>query len=248
MIGGRNRPWLLSVETETGIKLFVAKFFSQRDIDQQNALCKEVYASVLANELGLNTPATALITIDDQFRETLPREQQETLKNKHTSYAFGSEFIDGTFTFSPSQHITELADYDIESVFAFDVLILNTDRRKRKPNILLDDKQYYLIDHEHTLLLPMHGVQPKKQMATYRFDNHIFYNALHRKATYGNQPEFATFIEHFRRLNCDVLDSYGFTLSNKGYETGDSLVIKQYLEKLKRDITYFIHIVKGGVQ
>lgn len=94
----------------------------------------------------------------------------------------------------------------------------------------------------------MESVNPKKRLAAYRFNNHIFYAPLNRKAIYGNTPEFATFEEHFRHLNCDVLDSYASILRSRGYETDDTHVIKQYLRELKSDITYFLNIVKGGIQ
>jgi len=34
MDGGRNHPWLLSIDTGKGIELYVAKFFVQRDISE----------------------------------------------------------------------------------------------------------------------------------------------------------------------------------------------------------------------
>jgi len=170
------------------------------------------------------------------------------LERRHTRFGFGSKFIDGTYTFSRAQHTRELGEYDIESIFAFDVLICNVDRMDRKPNILLDEERYYLIDHELSLALPLEGVKPRKKVASYPFMNHIFHKALSRKASYGHQPDFATFLEHFRRLNTDVLDSYAAELRNKRYETDDSVVIKRYLEELKQDTTYFTNILKGGIQ
>jgi len=73
MAGGRNHPWLLTVQTDQGIEAYVAKFFVQKDIDQYNALSREIYACVLADELGLNTPDFALITVDEQFKVHYPR-------------------------------------------------------------------------------------------------------------------------------------------------------------------------------
>jgi hypothetical protein len=63
MIGGRNKPWLLTVKTDRGPALYVAKFFAQTDIDQQNALGREIYTAALAREFDLDTPDFALITI-----------------------------------------------------------------------------------------------------------------------------------------------------------------------------------------
>jgi hypothetical protein len=247
MKGGRNRPWLLTVNTEEGEALFVTKFFAQRDIEQQNALSREIFTNVLASELGLAVPSMALITIDDVFRSTL-NDQLHQLKSKHTKYAFGTEYIPGKKTYSPALLAKQLANYDIESIFAFDVLTLNTDRRIKKPNILLDDKQYYLIDHEHTFSLSAIDLNAKNRVGLYRLNKHIFYQALNKKSKYGNEPEFNTFRELFHHLNIDVLDPYITFLNNEGYKTDDCFIIKRYLRELKSEISYFMDIVKGGIQ
>ncbi len=249
MEGGRNNPWLLTVKTEQGLDLYVTKFFAQQDINQQNALAREIYTSVLAGVLGLNTPDFALITIDDTFYGSLSEKLKKELERKHVKYAFGSKFISGEHTYSPSLLTKELASYDIESIFAFDILTLNVDRRNKKPNILLDNKgdDYYLIDHEHTFAIPEKRISPKQRVRSYRFKSHIFYNILNRKATYGNKPEFETFKELFRHLDVNAIDPYARALQDIGYETDDSLAIKQYLQELKRNISYFMNIVKGGI-
>jgi|SRR5690625_3223215 len=248
MIGGRNTPWLLTVKTEKGLTLYIAKFFVHRDIEQQNALSREIYTSVLARELGLSTPDFALITIDEVFKETLPDKLRKALERKHTKFAFGSKFIPGDHTYTPALLNQELAIYDIESIFAFDVLVLNVDRRKKKPNILLGSDHYYLIDHEHTFALPTNDFAPKQLLSQYRFKNHIFYEVLHRKAKYGHKPEFGMFRELFHRLKIDILDNYAEELELKGYEADDCLVIKQYLRELKQDISYFMNVVEGVIQ
>jgi len=248
MVGGRNNPWLLTIKTNQGLALFVTKFFIQRDIDQQNALSREIYTSALAREIGLQTPEFALITIDNSFVETLPGKLKEELERKHTKFGFGSRFIPGEHTYSPAMLTRELADYDIASIFAFDVLVLNADRRNKKPNILLGSDQYYLIDHEHTFSLPTEDLEPRRRVSRYWFEKHIFYDVLNRKTTYGHKPEFGTFREQFHRSNIDILDTYATELENKGYDSGDSLVIKRYLRELKQDISYFMNIVEGAIQ
>lgn len=248
VVGGRNIPWLLTVKTEDGLASYVTKFFVHRDIEQQNALSREIYTSVLAGELGLSTPDFALITLDEAFKESLPPGLEKKLERKHTRFAFGSKFIPGANTYTPTLLTRELADYDIESIFAFDVLVLNMDRRNKKPNILLRDDQYYLIDHEHTFVLPANDIEPRQLLSRYRFKDHIFHEVLNRKTKYGHKPEFGTFRELFHRLNIDILDDYAEALLDKGYETDDCLVIKQYLRELKQNISYFMNVVEGTIQ
>jgi hypothetical protein len=92
------------------------------------------------------------------------------------------------------------------------------------------------------------NVDPRQRITHYEFKKHIFYNVLSNKARYGKEPEFGTFRELFHRANIDILDVYAQSLQSKGYDTGDSLVIKRYLQELKRDISYFMNIVRGGIQ
>lgn len=186
--------------------------------------------------------------VSEKFKKNLPDKLRKDLERKHTRFAFGSKFIPGYHTYTPALFNQELAIYDIESIFAFDVLALNMDRRNKKPNILLENDRYYLIDHEHTFVLPTNNFVPRQLLNKYRFKNHIFYEVLSRKTKYGHKPEFGAFRELFHRLNIDKLDKYAEELKLKGYETGDCFVIKQYLQELKQDISYFMNVLGGVIQ
>ena len=69
------------------------------------------------------------------------------------NYFFGSELVYPNLDYSDTLTNKHLARYDIESIFGFDVLIRNTDRREKKPNIFFQKDTYYLIDHEQTLYI-----------------------------------------------------------------------------------------------
>lgn len=155
--GGRNKPWIVSLDTPLGIEPYVVKLLSEKDIKQENALCKEIYGAALAKEMDLNTPEFCLVEFSEYFYESLPNYLKKIYNEKHNRYAFGSYYLEGAPTYSPSQHYSELSYYDIESIYAFDVVIWNVDRRigdPPKPNILFYEKEAYLIDHEHSLYIP----------------------------------------------------------------------------------------------
>lgn len=113
MTGGRNTPWLLTVQTNKGPVLYVTKFFAHRDIEQQNTLSREIYTSALAREFDLFTPDFALVTIDEVFKKTLPGKQKKDLQRKHTRFGFGTKFIPGKHTYSPALITRKLASYVI---------------------------------------------------------------------------------------------------------------------------------------
>lgn len=233
--GGRNKPWIVSVDTPIGIEPYVVKLFSIKDIQTENALCKEVYGSAYARELGLNTPDFCLIEFSEPFYDSLPDGLKQIYNAKHNRYAFGSYYLEGAPTYSASNNYSDLADYEIETIYAFDVVIRNVDRRLGKPNILLFEKEAYLIDHEHSLTIKP-GDTPEKLLGIFPYQNHIFHSVLkNRMRRSKNKPVFDTFLERFRYSRADCIIECADVLRSLGYDTDDSLVIELYLDRLRTE-------------
>lgn len=177
--GGRNKPWIISVETPVGLEPYVVKLFSEQDIQNQNAICREVYGATFARELDLNTPDFCLVEFTDHFYDSLPVNLKEIYEEKHTRYAFGSYYLEGAPTYSPSLHYNELSDYEIESIYAFDIVVRNVDRRigtPPKPNILLYEKEAYLIDHEHCFALTINDTPKNRSWDISTSQTHISFS------------------------------------------------------------------------
>ncbi len=231
--GTRNKPWIVSVKTSNGLKPYVAKIFAQNDIDQKNALCREVYATVLARELELNVPDSCLIEFPADFRSSLSETGKVTLKQRHDRYAFGTEYLEGATTYSPSLNTKDFEPYEIESIYAFDVVINNFDRTPRKPNILLYDRTYYLIDHELSLVYT-DVPNSDKNLSLYPFWNHIFHTPLKSKSQYNtDKPDFEGFLESFRIMNLRKLTQCARQLEQLKYITDDAHVISKYFDSLR---------------
>lgn len=229
----------------------VVKLFSEKDINQENALCKEVYGASFAQEIGLNTPKFCLVEFSEHFYESLPDNLKEIFNEKHNRYAFGSYYLEGAPTYSPSQHYNELSYYDIETIYAFDVVIRNVDRRvgnPPKPNILFYEKEAYLIDHEHSFIIQP-GDTPEKLLGIYPYQKHIFYSVLKKRMSRAKEkPTFDTFMEIFRHSRTECIIQCSDVLNRLEYDADDSLVIESYLNRLRAERDMLLLRLKGSLK
>ena len=135
------------VETEAG--LFVAKF---RGAGQgAGALVAELIAGGLARALGLPLPEPALIQVTPDFGlDEGDPEIRDLLRASHGTN-IGLRYLDGAFNYdgyAASDLVTpELA----AEIVWFDGLITNPDRTHRNPNLLVWERQPWLIDHGTSL-------------------------------------------------------------------------------------------------
>jgi hypothetical protein len=131
------------VDTDGG--LFVVKF---RGAGQgPKALIAEIIVGTLAQAVGLPVPQLAIIDIDSAFGRAEPDpEIQEILRASH-GVNVGMRFLDGAFNFD-GLAAGELVDAELASrIVWFDAFTTNPDRTHRNPNILVCERQVWLIDH-----------------------------------------------------------------------------------------------------
>ena len=247
--GGSTYPWIVNVQTEEGIQPYVVKLFTNRHIQQYNAVVKEVLANALASEFDLSTPKTVLVDFSRNFVNQLPAERKEELKKKDWRIKFGCRYIEGATTYSPSLHRKFFRRYDIESIFAFDNLIQNVDRRLDKPNILLHDTNSYLIDHELSLKAVDDRLTSDFLQGNWRYnkERHIFYKFLKKGRKDAKNAYFETFMEHLRYLNIDMLAPYVQTLEEHQYSVPELSTIKFYLEQIKNNHAKFVSLLRNSL-
>ena len=138
---GGSLPAIL--DTDNG--LYVTKF---RGAGQgARALIAELIVGLLAQRVGLPVPELALIDVSPEFgREEPDPEIQDLLRASH-GVNVGLRYLDGAFNFDA------LAAGDLVDVaFAndlvwFDAFLTNPDRTHRNPNLMVWQRQPWLIDH-----------------------------------------------------------------------------------------------------
>lgn len=132
------------VDTDSG-GLFVAKF---RGAGQGvKALIAELIAGMLALELGLPVPELALIDVPESFGRSEPDpEIQDLLRGSH-GVNFGMRYLDGAFNFDVSA-AGEFISADLAArIVWLDAFLSNPDRTHRNPNLLIWNREPWLIDH-----------------------------------------------------------------------------------------------------
>jgi len=136
------------VDTDGG-GLFVAKF---RGAGQGvKALIAEIIAGLLAVELGLPIPELTLIDVPESFGKSEPDPEIQDLLRASHGINFGMRYLDGAFNFDVSA-AGELVPPDLAArIVWFDAFLSNPDRTHRNPNLLIWNREPWLIDHGATL-------------------------------------------------------------------------------------------------
>ncbi len=248
--GGRTRPWLVQVLAEDRAVPYVVKLFSVAETNQQALLVREVMGSVLAREFELQRPEPALVHFGSLFKQTLSEEQRDRLITNDSRPKFGTLYLEGMPVFDTKFHSQTLRKYaDIETVFAFDVLIRNADRTLRKPNLLVEDKQFWLIDHEISQDIPTDfRIRFENGLLHFPYENHIFYKYLKRKKPEEKRELFGTFAEYLYRLNPEVLNNYIQQVQDCGYSVEYTALLKAYLYYMKEKNAKFVAFLQNILQ
>jgi hypothetical protein len=252
-------PWKVLLLDE-GVQMeYIVKFFSEKTTEQQHPVAKEVIGSILASELGLFTPDIALVHFDDFFVENaLEAKAREILSRKHSGLKFASRYQDGMAIFSPAKHKRYLRIYDIANIFAFDCLIYNLDRGRRsdKPNFLVEDDNYLLIDHEQCFPFIDNEVRfyelimekLAKSELDYSYQSHVLYPLI-KSYHYKTKDEiFSEFEEYLTKLNINKVRDTIVRLHELNISSGHHDRLIDYLRYVKDNAHNFCMILLSCVQ
>lgn len=130
---------------DTNDGLYVVKF---RGAGQgPRALVAELIVGLIAERLGLATPELALVEVMDSFGRSEPDPEIQDLLRASHGVNVGLRFLEGAFNFSPGA-----AGELVTATFAarlvwLDSFVTNPDRTDHNPNILIWEREPWLIDH-----------------------------------------------------------------------------------------------------
>jgi hypothetical protein len=131
------------VDTDDG--LYVVKF---RGAGQgARALVAELIVGQLTQAIGLRTPELALVDVDPSFGRSEPDPEIQDLLRASHGVNVGLRYLDGAFNFA-----TSAAGHLVTPEFAarlvwFDAFVTNPDRTHRNTNLLIWQREPWLIDH-----------------------------------------------------------------------------------------------------
>lgn len=109
------------------------------------ALIAELLGGEIARAIGLRVPEMVFANLDEAFGRTEADEEiQELLRNSHgTNLAL--HFLSGAITFDPV--VTKVDALTASKIVWLDSFLTNIDRTFRNTNMLMWQKQLWLIDH-----------------------------------------------------------------------------------------------------
>lgn len=235
--GGSSLPCIMSVIDDEGNILkqdFVVKVYRATNWSKTYY---EVFGSVLAIELGLQTPKPALIDIPQNILNELKKHPKYEKLDLKAGIYFGSEYLPNATSFNPNFPMSQYALWSLESIFAFDVLIRNFDRRAEKPNLLSFKKDLFVIDHEMAFASITSSMAFEVEKWHFILNSNNSGHALRlflKKNNEKNKVEFAEFFENFRTLQPNILYSYMEQLVENDLEPIDIQEIISYLCLIKQ--------------
>lgn len=109
------------------------------------ALIAEIIGGEIARLLGLKVPELVFAYLDEAFGRTEPDEEIQDLLKASVGRNLALHYLSGSITFDPV--LGNIDELTASKIVWLDCLIMNMDRTARNTNMLMWNKELWLIDH-----------------------------------------------------------------------------------------------------
>ena len=109
------------------------------------ALLAELIGGELARAAGLKVPELVFAEVDPAFGRTEPDEEIQDLLKASAGQNLALHYLSGAITYDPA--VTPVAPALASRIVWLDALLMNVDRTARNTNMLMWQKELWLIDH-----------------------------------------------------------------------------------------------------
>lgn len=244
LLGGSTRPWQVrAVRDDDVMVIVVVKVYTAQQVEQYQPIAKEVYGYGLAGSFGLKAPAFGLIDLGEDFVATLGQADRLRLKDTPSGWKFAVEWVENA-SLVDMAHLSRSVfnEYEVPLVYAYDHVVWNGDRDHHKPNLLVNEHELILIDHEmcfpHENHLHLDQWQQEKRWG-YPYQRHLFYPMLKAKKKETQQEMFDEFEEYLRKFNLSTVDNLANFLADHDVKSPDVDLIRKQLRILKAESSLF---------
>jgi hypothetical protein len=142
------------------------------------ALIAEIIGGEIARALGFKVPEIVLAHLDSAFGRSEPDEEIQDLLKASVGLNLAVHYLSGAITFDPT--VTMVDEETASGIVWLDSLLTNVDRTVRNTNMLVWNKELWLIDHGAALYFHHAGL-PGKEAAVRPFvqvkDHVLLYKA-----------------------------------------------------------------------
>lgn len=248
--GGHSKPWVVSVNTEEGLKPFVVKLYRTIDIEARNKMTAEILGCLFAEDFDLLAPTPAIIEFTEEFRMSLGKECEEILNLLDERAKFGTEYYEGTFLFAPQMSLKEAQKIiSVDTLYAFDYFICNRDRTLKKPNLLIKDGNGVLIDHEMALEIDQHTISDfKAGVWNEKYRYHLFYELLKQADLSDKSVFFEDFEFYLQSLRLNKYDGIFIQLNELGFTDLRKELIEEYFRAVLKEPQKFKNILRKSIE
>ena len=178
------------IEADDGDK-YVIKF--RGAAQGPKVLIAELIGGEIARALGLNVPEIVFAKLDSTFGRTESDQELQSQFRASEGINIGLRYLSGSNTFDPT--VTKINGLVASQIVWLDCLLTNIDRTARNTNMLIWNKDLWLIDHGASLYFHFNWIKPAKQQALQPFK----YVKDHVLLPYASK------LNEVNKKSCDVL-------------------------------------------
>jgi hypothetical protein len=109
------------------------------------ALIADLIGAEVARAVGLRVPEIVFARLDEAFGRTEPDEEIQDLLKASTGVNLGIHYLSGAIMYDPA--VTKVDPLLASTIVWLDCLLTNVDRTVRNTNMLMWQKQLWVIDH-----------------------------------------------------------------------------------------------------
>lgn len=113
------------------------------------ALIAELIGGELARVLGFRIPELVFANVDEAFGRTEPDEEIQDLLKASTGINLALHYLSGSYTFDPV--VTDVEADLASRIVWLDAFLMNVDRTRKNTNMLVWNRELWLIDHGASL-------------------------------------------------------------------------------------------------
>lgn len=251
MKGGTTQPWEVLTVNKGALDSYILKGFDTLHVNQHDAVLRECLCNRLATQFDLFVPEIALLTADRRLFDSSPKDFQYIYLKDPGRPKFGSKLLPPEFkSFDLNSHLSQLEQYDIATIYGFDCLILNFDRNKRKPNLLINKDQIALIDHELSLETTSSALRNliNDEDWRYPYQDHLFYKYLTELPESDKDTCFDTFNQYLCEARFEKLIQLKPVLFDAGFEVNRFDGYIDYLNLVQQKNSKFVQRLKDSIR
>ncbi|MCM5528684.1 HipA family kinase [Parasegetibacter sp. NRK P23] len=113
------------------------------------ALIADLIGGEMARLLGFRVPELVFAQLDEAFGRTEPDEEIQDLLKASVGLNLALHYLSGAITFDPN--VTKLPSRTASEIVWMDAFLMNVDRTPRNTNMLVWNRELWLIDHGASL-------------------------------------------------------------------------------------------------